>query len=63
MIWYEIKNIKGVHTIFKNVEIGKGIGCRKVFSGLKYECEKYIETKGIKLGKANARTINSERIV
>ena len=54
MIWYDLKNLKGSYIIFKNVEVNKGIACRKVFSGLKLECEKYIKENGIKLGKINA---------
>lgn len=56
MIWFDLKRCKQEYVVFKNVE-NHGIACKKVYSGLKLECEKYIKENNIKLGKINARKI------
>ena len=61
MIWYNMKNLNGIYIIFKNTEIGKGIACKGIFRGLKSECDKYCEEKGIKLGKGNGVVYELQR--
>lgn len=57
MVWYNISLINGEYRIYKNIEIGKGMANRKIFSGSKKECDDYCVENNIKLGKKNKQVI------
>ena len=57
MLWYNLEFKDGEYRIYKNTEIGRGIGFKKIFAGSRKECIEYCEKNNIKLGKKNKKVI------
>ena len=46
-IWYEIKKVKDLYIVFKNVEGHNSIGSKQKFKGSKQECIKFCNDNNI----------------